>query len=76
MSTTDKGGSITFSYNASGERIKAQYTENIVTTKYDSWGRKSEFNDPSMDCINMNITYWVPLKQPSPEPSQELLLLE
>jgi YD repeat-containing protein len=29
------------------EKIKAQYAENIVTTKYDSWGRKSEFNDPS-----------------------------
>lgn len=47
ITTTDKGGSITFSYNAAGEQIKAQYAENIVTTKYDNWGRKSEFNDPS-----------------------------
>ncbi|WP_228400743.1 RHS repeat-associated core domain-containing protein [Chryseobacterium taeanense] len=47
VSTTDKGGTIQFSYNAAGEQIKAQYAENIVTTKYDSWGRKSEFNDPS-----------------------------
>ncbi|MDV7697046.1 FG-GAP-like repeat-containing protein [Chryseobacterium soli] len=47
ISTTDKGGTIQFSYNAAGEQIKAQYAENIVTTKYDSWGRKSEFNDPS-----------------------------
>lgn len=47
ISTTDKGGTIQFTYNASGEQIKAQYTENIVTTKYDAWGRKSEFNDPS-----------------------------
>ncbi|MGL6126719.1 RHS repeat-associated core domain-containing protein, partial [Chryseobacterium artocarpi] len=47
ISTTDKGGTITFSYNAAGEQIKAQYAENIVTTQYDSWGRKSEFNDPS-----------------------------
>ncbi|MCJ7933832.1 MAG: hypothetical protein MUW56_09400 [Chryseobacterium sp.] len=47
ITTTDKGGTITFSYNAAGEQIKAQYAENIVTTKYDSWGRKSEFNDPS-----------------------------
>lgn len=46
-STTDKGGTITFSYNAAGEQTKAQYAENIVTTKYDSWGRKLEFNDPS-----------------------------
>lgn len=47
VSTNDKGGTIQFSYNAAGEQIKAQYAENIVTTKYDSWGRKSEFNDPS-----------------------------
>ncbi|WP_084220903.1 RHS repeat-associated core domain-containing protein [Chryseobacterium sp. StRB126] len=47
ISTTDKGGTILFSYNAAGEQIKAQYAENIVTTKYDSWGRRSEFNDPS-----------------------------
>ncbi|REC49019.1 hypothetical protein DRF67_05530 [Chryseobacterium pennipullorum] len=47
VSTTDKGGKITFSYNATGDQIKAQYAENIVTTKYDAWGRKIEFNDPS-----------------------------
>ncbi|WP_315054629.1 RHS repeat-associated core domain-containing protein [Chryseobacterium indoltheticum] len=45
--STDKGGSIKFSYNAAGEQIKAQYAENIVTTKYDTWGRRAEFNDPS-----------------------------
>lgn len=47
ISSTDKGGTITFTYNAAGQQIKAQYGENIVTTKYDAWGRKSEFNDPS-----------------------------
>ncbi|PWW29950.1 RHS repeat-associated core domain-containing protein [Chryseobacterium sp. AG844] len=47
VSTTDKGGTIQFSYNAAGEQIKAQYAENIVTTQYDVWGRKSEFIDPS-----------------------------
>lgn len=47
ISSTDKGGTIQFAYNAAGEQIKAQYAENIVATKYDSWGRKSEFNDPS-----------------------------
>jgi len=47
ITTTDKGGTIIFSYNAAREQVKAQYAENIVTTKYDSWGRKSEFNDPS-----------------------------
>ncbi len=47
ISTTDKGGTINFLYNAAGEQIQAKYAENIVTTKYDTWGRKSEFNDPS-----------------------------
>ena len=47
ISTTDKGGTIEFTYNAAGEQTQAKYAENIVTTKYDSWGRKSEFRDPS-----------------------------
>ncbi|MCJ8155764.1 type IV secretion protein Rhs, partial [Chryseobacterium sp. SSA4.19] len=47
VSSTDKGGTIQFSYNAAGDQIKAQYAENIVTTNYDAWGRKLEFNDPS-----------------------------
>ena len=47
IGTTDKGGTVQFSYNAAGEQIKTQYAENIVTTKYDVWGEKSEFNDPS-----------------------------
>ena len=47
ISSTDKGGTIQFSYNAAGKQIKAQYAKNIVTTKYDYWGRKVAFNDPS-----------------------------
>ncbi|WP_431610887.1 RHS repeat-associated core domain-containing protein [Chryseobacterium sp. 'Rf worker isolate 10'] len=47
ISSTDKGGTIQFTYNATGEQVQAKYAENIVTTKYDVWGRKSEFNDPS-----------------------------
>ncbi|AZA56355.1 RHS repeat-associated core domain-containing protein [Chryseobacterium shandongense] len=47
ISTTDKGGTVQFLYNAAGKQIQAKYAENVVTTKYDSWGRKSEFNDPS-----------------------------
>ncbi|TZF94194.1 type IV secretion protein Rhs [Chryseobacterium panacisoli] len=47
ISSTDKGGTIKLSYNAAGEQVKAQYAENAVTTTYDVWGRKSEFNDPS-----------------------------
>ncbi|STF08906.1 RHS repeat domain-containing protein [Elizabethkingia anophelis] len=47
ISSEDRGGVINFSYNAAGEQIKAQYGDNVVTTKYDVWGRKSEFFDPS-----------------------------
>ncbi|MBL1222031.1 type IV secretion protein Rhs [Chryseobacterium sp. L7] len=47
VSSTDKGGTIEFSYNATGEQIQAKYGENTVTTKFDVWGRKSEYNDPS-----------------------------
>ncbi|WP_337084789.1 RHS repeat-associated core domain-containing protein [Elizabethkingia anophelis] len=47
ISSEDKGGVINFSYNAAGEQIKAQYGDNLVTTKYDVWSRKSEFFDPS-----------------------------
>lgn len=46
-STTDKGGTIEFKYNAAGENIESKYGKNIVTTQYDSWGRKRLFNDPS-----------------------------
>ncbi|MDY3488842.1 polymorphic toxin type 23 domain-containing protein [Riemerella anatipestifer] len=45
--SADKGGTITFKYNAAGEQIEAKYGTNTVTTKYDAWGRKIEFNDPS-----------------------------
>ncbi|MCX8530807.1 RHS repeat-associated core domain-containing protein [Chryseobacterium luquanense] len=47
ISSTDKGGFLQFMYNAAGEQTKAIYGTNIVETKYDVWGRKSEFNDPS-----------------------------
>lgn len=46
-STTDKGGTVTFSYNAAGDQIKAQYGQNTVTAAFDDWSRKIEFNDPS-----------------------------
>lgn len=46
-STTDKGGTIEFKYNAAGENIQSKFDKNIVTTQYDKWGRKSLFNDPS-----------------------------
>ncbi|WP_333662109.1 RHS repeat-associated core domain-containing protein [Chishuiella changwenlii] len=45
--STDAGGSITFTYNAANQQISANYGSNVVTTKYDNWGRRSEFHDPS-----------------------------
>lgn len=47
VSSTDSGGTINFSYNAIGQQIVAKYDQNTVSTKYDLWGRKSEFNDPA-----------------------------
>ncbi|MCT3721340.1 RHS repeat-associated core domain-containing protein [Elizabethkingia anophelis] len=47
ISSEDKGGIIHFSFNAAGEQISAQYGNNIVTTQFDVWGRKSQFHDPS-----------------------------
>ncbi|MCQ9633844.1 FG-GAP-like repeat-containing protein [Chryseobacterium sp. WG23] len=47
ISSKDSGGTLKFNYNAAGQQIMASYEDNIVRTKYDSWGRKSEFNDPS-----------------------------
>ncbi len=47
ITSEDKGGVIHFRYNAANQNIEARYDTNIVTTKYDNWGRKAEFNDPS-----------------------------
>ncbi|AZA78983.1 hypothetical protein EG347_16410 [Chryseobacterium sp. G0186] len=72
VSTTDKGGIIQFSYNAAGEQIKAQYTENIVTTQYDVWGRKSEFNDPSNGVYKYEYdAFGQPKKTISPKGTKE-----
>ncbi|GIQ58086.1 hypothetical protein Flavo103_12220 [Flavobacterium collinsii] len=47
IESEDKGGTIKFAYNAVGQNISATYGQNVVVTKYDLWGRKSEFTDPS-----------------------------
>lgn len=47
IESEDKGGLIKFTYNAAGQNTESLYGTNSVTTKYDTWGRKSEFNDPS-----------------------------
>ncbi|WP_165828262.1 RHS repeat-associated core domain-containing protein [Chryseobacterium phosphatilyticum] len=74
ISTTDKGGSVTFSYNAVGEQIKAQYAENIVTTTYDDWGRKSEFNDPSNGLYKYEYNgFGQPKKTISPKGTKEFI---
>lgn len=56
ISSTDKGGTITFSYNAAGQQIKAKYGTNIVVTGYDEWGRKKSFHDPANGLYNYEYT--------------------
>lgn len=46
-SSSDAGGEISFTYNALGQNLTANYEGNVVETHYDAWGRKSEFNDPA-----------------------------
>ncbi|AZB18411.1 hypothetical protein EG352_11770 [Chryseobacterium indologenes] len=72
ITTTDKGGSIMFSYNAAGEQVKSQYGENIVTTTYDNWGRKSEFNDPSNGVYKYEYNgFGQPIRMISPKGTKE-----
>ncbi|UKB85668.1 type IV secretion protein Rhs [Chryseobacterium sp. MEBOG06] len=72
ISSTDKGGTVQFSYNAAGEQIKAQYAENTVTTAYDVWGRKSEFNDPSNGLYKYEYDgFGQPKKTTSPKGTKE-----
>lgn len=47
ISSEDKGGIVNFKLNASRQITEAKYGENTVITKYDAWGRKAEFYDPS-----------------------------
>ncbi|WP_238349659.1 RHS repeat-associated core domain-containing protein [Chryseobacterium cucumeris] len=47
LSSSDKGGTVQFSYNAAGQQIQAKYAEHIVTTMYDDWGNKIRVEDPS-----------------------------
>ncbi|MEC5395515.1 RHS repeat-associated core domain-containing protein [Bergeyella sp. RCAD1439] len=47
ITSEDKGGVIHFKYNAASQNTEARYDTNVVTTKYDNWGRKAEFHDPS-----------------------------
>lgn len=47
VESEDKGGIITFTYNAASQNLTATYGQNVVTTTYDNWGRKASFHDPS-----------------------------
>ncbi|WP_332453607.1 RHS repeat-associated core domain-containing protein [Chryseobacterium aquaticum] len=71
-STTDKGGTISFSYNAAGQQKSAKYGNNIVTTEYDSWGRKSSFHDPANGLYNYEYTgFGIIKKEISPKGYKE-----
>lgn len=74
VTSTDKGGSITFSYNAAGDQVKVQYGGNIVTTKYDTWGRRSEFYDPSNGLYKYEYNgFGQPKKIISPKGTKEFI---
>jgi YD repeat-containing protein len=47
VESEDKGGIIKFTFNAQGQNVTATYGQNVVTTTYDTWGRKASFKDPS-----------------------------
>ncbi len=47
VESEDKGGIITFTYNAASQNLTATYGANVVKTTYDNWGRKDSFHDPS-----------------------------
>ncbi|BFO64666.1 FG-GAP-like repeat-containing protein [Chryseobacterium sp. KCF3-3] len=47
LSSSDKGGTVQFSYNAAGQQTMAKYAGHIVTTMYDDWGNKIKVEDPS-----------------------------
>lgn len=72
IASTDEGGTITFGYNAVGEQITSQYAGSQVITKYDAWGRKSEFNDPSNGVYTYEYnSFGQPLKVVSPKGTKE-----
>ncbi|CAD7802826.1 hypothetical protein CHRY9390_00984 [Chryseobacterium aquaeductus] len=69
---TDKGGIISFSYDAAGHQKSAKYGNNIVTTEYDSWGRKSSFHDPANGLYNYEYTgFGIIKKEISPKGYKE-----
>ncbi|MFY1045060.1 FG-GAP-like repeat-containing protein [Chryseobacterium sp. GP-SGM7] len=72
VETTDKGGSISFSYNASQQQIEAKYENNTVVTTYNEWGRKSSFHDPSNGLYEYEYTgFGIIKKETSPKGFKE-----
>ncbi|WP_411811346.1 RHS repeat-associated core domain-containing protein [Chryseobacterium scophthalmum] len=72
IQTTDKGGTISFSYNAAQQQIEAKYGNNTVLTNYDSWGRKSSFHDPANGLYEYEYTgFGIVKKEKSPKGYKE-----
>lgn len=68
VTSTDKGGIINFTYNASGQQLSATYGTNKVTTQYDNWERKIELHDPSNGIYKYNYDIFGNLiKETSPK---------
>jgi RHS repeat-associated protein len=74
VESEDKGGVIKFTFNAQGQNITATYGQNIVTTTYDSWGRKASFNDPSNGLYQYDYDGFGKLKkETSPKGTKEFI---
>lgn len=70
--STDPGGSVTFTYNAINQQLSATYGNNVVTTKYDHWNRKSEYHDPSNGLYKYYYDgYGNPIRTESPKGKKE-----
>jgi RHS repeat-associated protein len=62
-SSTDAGGTISFTYNAIGQNLTATYEGNVVRTSYDVWGRKSLFTDPANGTYTYEYTGFGDIKK-------------
>lgn len=74
LSTSDPGGTITYSYNANGQLLTSTYGARTQTIEYDDWGRKTKLTDPSAGVYTYQYdAYDNVLKETTPKGSTEYL---
>lgn len=68
IKVTDPGGTVDYTYHASGQLKSADYGGNVVTVGVDGWGRKTSLNDPSAGTYTYAYNNWGELtEQTSPK---------